>query len=250
MSLSDKYGGNVDSKYGVPQEYLKKYDITKAAVKPGKESFTTSGWLEMGIKNSLDEQHYNIIRDAFLEIDKEHFKSIMDAYEEYELAYGGLIVYSQDMKTPIEIMEGTYKTISNDYGPDDIFIKRQDVFYDDINKYYLLPEEYQKQIQIGISMGTFERDREYIGNLDARHFSIHMYKDGSIYLSPAQQDFNELPIDYCAVVLDEIIKSINNGEYNSFIPKVQANIYYEYIKQENEKYKKYIKRRSLNYPDK
>ena len=45
MSLSDKYGGNVDSKYGVPQEYLKKYDITKAAVKPGKESFTKSFWL-------------------------------------------------------------------------------------------------------------------------------------------------------------------------------------------------------------
>lgn len=247
MGLSDLYGGNIDlnKKYGNPHANEKL--STTAAIRPGYKVRGSYSLLpkEIEVCNALDQDHYDLLRDAYDYMDKSRFRSITEANDNEIATNGYAQVLAQDNDTVL------LAPISSEIIDDDGYVTTyspmsKEAFLREICAFYTLSENYQKYAIINFKSGTFIHDEYYVGDLDAATTKIVFFNDDSIYIQGASFGYNNIPVDYCSKVLEDAIETLNWGNYDTFIPEITARVYLE-RKDTSDRYgKKYIKKYTIN----
>ena len=253
MSLSDKYGGNIDlnQKYGNPNDNSEEKRSKTAAIRPeysdGKNIAYGYNRKEIELDNSLDQEHINLLMDAYDYIDTSRFKSVIDAYEAGIFETGYLQVWSMNMKNLVLVPLSSFVYSEDTYGRPTDHLKPRNVFNKDLYQYYLTDLIHEREVIINVSLGTFERSTDYANGIDAKTAKIVFFIDGSIYVDGLTFIINDIPVDYLSRVLDECINGINSGRCTKYLQEASANIVLEYERQCSNNPKQYIKRHDINY---
>lgn len=252
MSLSDKYGGNIDleAKYGFP-EPKKITDPSKTPLlQPGYyEKFGASECArDIRIEKQLYQDYINLLVDAKEYINNNRYKTAWDAFNNHKLEDLKYQVLSQDKKyallMSLNLTYSVYDSFLGEYFPE--LLTDTEEANKRYWKYYPLDYERQRYVIINVKTGTFEK---YFDELytDIDETSIYIFQDGTIYCLGSKYLHN-VPLDYLSKVLDESIKKINTGNYTSCIPTINASIKYKYDYSQDDikKQRKYILSRNIN----
>ena len=248
MSLSNKYGGNVDimSKYGVPRNDNYEELSRQAELNPNCVANGTYGRLprEIEVENRLDAEHLSLLRDAYNEIDKSRFRSVREAYEAGKIESGHLQVWSKWGNNLVLVPFTNYICHEDEWTSPDYYLKSRSKFENDYNLFYSSGPHLEKEVIIKMEAGTYDTIDDLPGRRSYCVTDMVFFVDGCIYLQGGV-DINKIPVDVLSRVLDEAIAGLNRGESKRFLQTIRASIAHQ--NNANEKFK--LKGYSITSPN-